>query len=149
MKFKYDEIKKFLENYFKDYSDYAQDVETMHRLNEYWDPEVIAKAYMKLATGEYPIICHNREAWQNFLIEGHRKILETLVPKEIIIDTVEMKAATTLEVQKYDRETKKPICNFDGIGFYKLIIDNNDTLKIVSIDFFCGDPRGFTSLYKI
>lgn len=148
MKKKYTEIKDFMDKYFNDYNAYAQDLETLQRVSDYWDIDIKATAFMKLEKGEYPIKRHNREAWQNFLIDGHRTVLDKMLAKEIVIDPKELKVVAIFEIAKYERQSKKQISSFDGIGLYRLKIDHQDCLKIISIDFFCGDPAGFVNLYK-
>jgi hypothetical protein len=149
MEMKYDQIKEFMVNYCADYSAYAQDLETMPRMDTYWTPNIIVTAYMKLKGGKYPLRFDNRADWQNFLIEGHRKIWETLIPKEIMIDLQEKKAVVMLEIKKYDRSNDKQLCNLDGIGYYKWIVDETDSPQIKSLDFFCGDSGKLASLYNI
>lgn len=148
MRTKYSQIKEFMEKYFNDYNTYAQDADTLHRVSDYWDTNIKTTAYMKLGSGEYPHKHHNREAWQNFLIDGHRTVLDRMVAKEIIIDPEELKVTALFEIEKYERESNKRISAFDGIGLYRLKIDHQGTLKIIGIDFFCGDPAGFANLYK-
>jgi len=148
MKKQYTEIKAFMEKYFADYNAYAQDAETLPQVSDYWDTNIKATAYMKLGMGEYPIKRHNLEAWQKFLIEGHRTVLDRMIAKEIVIDPEELKVVAMFEIEKYDRQSKRPISSFDGIGLYRLKIDHQNALKIISIDFFCGDPAGFANLYK-
>lgn len=145
---KYEEIKSFMENYFKDYSSYAQDAENMPKMDKYWSPNILVTAYMKLKNRDYPLQFKNRHDWQEFLIEGHRKIWEKLIPKEIIIDLETIRATSSLQIKKFDRTNDKQLCDLDGICYYRLIM-NGDAPQIQTLDFFTGDPEIFRQLYEI
>jgi hypothetical protein len=149
MEINYEQIKEYMVNYCTDYSSYAQDTETMPRMDTYWTPDIIVTAYMQLKGGKYPLRFDTRTDWQNFLIEGHRKIWETLIPKEIMIDMNEMKVVVMLQIKKYDRSNKKLLCDLDGIGYYKLTANESHAPQIKTLDFFCGDTGKLTSLYNI
>lgn len=145
----YDKIKEFMDEYFKDYSQYAQDQETMPKMDKYWTPDILVTAYFQLKGGEYPLQFRDRKAWQDFLVEGHLKIWETLIPTEIMIDTTRLMSTSMLKVKKYDRENDKELCNLDGIGYYRLVLNEDNSLQIKSLDFFTGDPGSFAKLYEI
>lgn len=145
---KYEEIKSFMEAYFKDYNSYAQDAETMPQMDKYWDPDIRVTAYMKLKYRDYPLQLKNRKDWQHFLIEGHRKIWENLVPREIIIDLAAMKVTTLLQIKKFDRTNDQQLCDLDGICYYRLNMNGNIP-QIRTLDFFTGDPEMFRQLYAI
>lgn len=149
MKKHYEEIKSFMENYFKDYSAYAQDTETMPQMDRYWTPDILVTAYMKLKGRDYPLQFKNRKNWQNFLIEGHRKIWENLIPKEIMIDLETMKVTSLLQIKKFDRTNDKQLCDLDGICYYRLAVNGDKNPQIKTLDFFTGDQAMFTQLYEI
>ncbi|MCK5059161.1 MAG: hypothetical protein KAT34_21105 [Candidatus Aminicenantes bacterium] len=149
MKIKYEEIKKFMVDYCRDYTSYSQDEETMPKMNMYWHPDLKATAFMKLKGGEYPIKFSNRDEWEIFLIDGHLKIKEELIPKEIMIDMIQMKSGIVLCIRKYNRKDGSLLHEFDGFSYYNLIIDENKSLKMKTIDFYAGDPQTFTGLYNI
>lgn len=149
MKIKYEKIKSFMLDYFKDYSSYAQDTETMPKMDKYWTPDVLVTAYMKLKNCNYPLQFKNRQDWQHFLIEGHRKIWENLIPKEIMIDMDSMRATSLLQIKKFDRTNDMQLCDLDGICYYRLVLTEDNDLQIQTLDFFTGDQAIFTSLYEI
>jgi hypothetical protein len=149
MKIKYEEIKKYMIDYCQDYTSYAQDDETMPKMNKYWHTDIEVTAYMQLKGGEYPLKFHNRGEWQDFLIKGHIKILEELIPVEIMIDMKQLKVGVVLNIKKYDRTTNKLLRSLDGFCYYYLIVDDDNSLKITSLNFYAGNPAVFTSLYDI
>ncbi|MCG8454173.1 MAG: hypothetical protein MI717_13440 [Spirochaetales bacterium] len=145
----YQDIVTFVNDYFRDYSRFAQDEETMPKMDRYWDEDIKVTAYFKLEGGEYPFHMPNRREWQDFLIKGHLTIWENLEPLDIMIDPVRMKTSSMLRVTKFDRKTDKQLFSLDGIGYYSLAGENADSLRITSLDFFTGDARTFAALYTM
>lgn len=145
----YSYFKEFMEQYFRDYSLFAQDEVNMPKMDKYWTEDIQVTAYFQLEGGEYPFRMPDRRTWQDFLIKGHLTIWENLVPLDLMIDTVQLKATSMLKVTKFDRKTDKELVNLDGIGYYTLTQDDAGTLRIKSLDFFTGDAATFTSLYKM
>ncbi|MDC7231899.1 MAG: hypothetical protein PQJ58_01610 [Spirochaetales bacterium] len=143
----YNKFKTFMEQYFKDYSQYAQDAETMPKMDKYWTEDIKVTAYFQLPGGDYPFKMDNRRVWEDFLIKGHLTIWENLSPTDMMIDTVQLKATAMLKVVKFDRKTDKELVNLDGIGYYTLVEKEGGTLQIKSLDFFTGDAGTFASLY--
>jgi hypothetical protein len=135
--------------YFEDYSRYAQDADTMPRMDKYWTEDVLVTAYFQLEGGEYPFRMTTRREWQDFLIKGHLTIWENLQPLDIMVDTVQLKATSLLKVVKYDRKTDKELVNLDGIGYYTLVENDEGNLMIKSLDFFTGDASAFAGLYTM
>jgi len=145
----YDFFRKFMDDYFRDYSSYAQDAETMPKMDKYWTEDIKVTAYFQLPGGEYPFRMYDRREWQDFLIKGHLTIWENLSPTDMMIDTTALKATAMLKVVKFDRKTDKELVNLDGIGYYKLIRTDDGALQIKSLDFFTGDAGTFASLYTM
>lgn len=143
----YNRFKEFMEQYFKDYSQYAQDAETMPKMDKYWTEDIKVTAYFQLPGGEYPFKMENRRVWQDFLIKGHLTIWENLSPTDMMLDTVQLKTCSMLKVVKFDRKTDKELVNLDGIGYYTLVENEDGSLQIKSLDFFTGDAGTFASLY--
>jgi hypothetical protein len=145
----YQRIKQFMEEYFESYSKYAQDEENMPKMDIFWTEDFKTTAYMQLKDDVYPLQFHDRKTWQDFLIEGHLKIIEILKPTDVMIDTEEMKVAAKLLIQKFDRDSGKKLCNLDGLGYYTLKELESGNLILESLDFYCGDPAQLSNLYNI
>lgn len=145
---KQEKIRAFFENYMKDYCRYAQEEETIDHAEKYWDIKIRARAFMKMADGTYPIVCDGRDQWKEYLIKSHIDITEETTIKEMVIDIKDLKAALVLDIRKYDRKTKELKQVFDGLGLYRLT-KQKDKLKILELDFYCGDPGGFTHLHEL
>ncbi len=145
----YNEFKTFMTNYFADYSQYAQDEETMPKMDKYWTEDIKVTAYFQLPGGEYPFKMYDRREWEDFLIKGHLTIWENLSPTDMMLDTVSLKCTAMLKVVKFDRKTDKELVNLDGIGYYTLVKNEDGSLAIKSLDFFTGDAGTFASLYTM
>ena len=143
----YDKFKSFMEEYFDHYSKYAQDAETMPKMDRFWTEDIKVTAYFQLPGGEYPFRMPDRRVWQDFLIKGHLTIWENLTPTDMMIDTKQLKATAMLNVVKFDRKTDKKLIELDGIGYYTLKLNDEGELQIKSLDFFTGDAGTFASLY--
>jgi len=139
----------FMEQYFTDYSQFAQDEASMPLMDKYWTEDVQVTAYFQLEGGEYPFRMTTRREWQDFLIKGHLNIWENLQPIDLMVDTELLKATSMLKVIKFDRKTDKELVNLDGIGYYTLIETDEGILRIKSLDFFTGDASTFTKLYTM
>ncbi len=145
----YDKFMGFMTDYFRDYSQYAQDEETMPKMDKYWTEDIRVTAYFQLKGGEYPFTMPDRPTWQDFLIKGHLTIWENLEPLDVMIDTTSLKATSLLKVTKFDRKTDKQLISLDGIGYYTLAEKGPEGLQIKSLDFFTGDASTFASLYTM
>lgn len=143
----YNKFKEFMEQYFKDYSQYAQDAETMPKMDKYWTEDIKVTAYFQIPGSEYPLYIEGRRDWQDFLIKGHLTVWENLSPHDMMFDTVQLKTSNMLKVIKFDRKTDKELVNLDGIGYYSLIENEDGTLQIKTLDFFTGKPTTFAELY--
>jgi len=149
MNVEYDIFKSFMESYFRDYSQYAQDAETISKMDKYWSEDILVTAYFQLQGGEYPLQFKNRKDWKDFLVKGHLTIWENLIPIDQMFDTVQLKSTSILKVEKFDRKTDKQLSNLDGIGYYTFVKNDDDSIEIKSLDFFTGDPGSFAKLYTL
>lgn len=147
MELTYDNMKKFMEKYCKDYSLYGNDADTMPKMDEYWAPNFVSTAYFTPPDGTYPLVHKSRKEFQEFLINGHKNIKDALEPRDVIIDQKNSKAVILLKIKKENRNTAE-LTEIDGVGIYKLIVDANDTLKIKSLDFFWHAPQKIIKEYK-
>lgn len=146
---KYQSIREFMESYFLSYSSFAQDRENMPKMDVFWTEDFKTTAYMQLKGDVYPLQFHDRRTWQDFLVEGHLKIIEILKPADMMIDVEQLKVAAKLNIQKFDRDSGKKLCDLDGLGYYQLRETTGGGFVLVSLDFYCGDPAQLSSLYNI
>lgn len=145
MKLTYDKMKEFMLGYCKDYSRYANDAETMNKMDKYWDPNFYVTAYFHRKDGTYPVIYKNRKEFQEFLIRTHTIIKDTMIVRDIIIDEKIKKAVILLKIVKTNQEKNKKF-EIDGMGCYQLILDENKRIRIKSLDFFWDAPEKIKNL---
>ena len=148
MKPSYDQLKKFMESYFRAYNDYAQREETMHLMDKFWSDDFVSVAYMQLKGQSYPLRIVGKKAWQDFLIKGHLTVIEDFIPLEYTIDPEQMSCTARLRIKKFALDTQELLTDADGIAFYRLTVTREGKPIIKSLDFYCGDPARFASLYK-
>ncbi|MCU0288717.1 MAG: hypothetical protein MUF15_20270 [Acidobacteria bacterium] len=135
----YEKLKKFITNYCDDYCLYANDEETIHKMNKYWDEDFKAIAYFRRSNGEYPVIYSNRKDFQEFLINSHKIIKDSLKPIDFIIDEKEKKVVTILKIIKTNRITNDKI-EIDGMGCYHIVQTEDENFKITRLDFIWDAP---------
>lgn len=145
MKLTYEKIQEFIENYCKDYSLYANDADTMEKMDEYWLPELTVTAYFHRENGDYPIVYSSRKEFQDFLVKSHQNIIDSMNPREIIIDVKKKKVVIQSVIEKTNRKTKEKIA-IDGMGCYHLEADENNNLKIKGFDFIWDAPSSIKNL---
>lgn len=141
----YEKLKKFITDYCADYCLYANDAETMHKMNRYWSEDFKAIAYFKRSSGEYPIVYSNRKDFQEFLINTHKIVKDSLNPIDFIIDEKTKKVVTILKIIKTNRQTGEKI-EIDGMGCYQLVTAENGNFKITRLDFLWEAPDSIKNL---
>ncbi len=140
MKISYKQIKEFMTEYCKDYSQYANDPETIAKMHKYWAPDLVAKAYFRGKTGDSPIIHNSREQFQNSLIVNHQSFRDMMEPLDLIIDEISAKAVLISKITKTAQNSSETY-EINGMGCYKLQMNTKKTLFIKSIDFFWDAPE--------
>ncbi len=145
MKLTYEKIQEFIKNYCDDYSLYANDAHTIEKLDNYWLPELKVTAYFHREDGEYPVVYSSRKDFQDFLIRSHQNIIDTMNPREIIIDVKKKKVVILSVIEKMNRQTREKIA-IDGMGCYHLAIDERNKIKIKGFDFIWDAPASIKNL---
>lgn len=130
MEFKYDDIVKFMKDYFKTYSAYAQDSKTTHRMHDYYAPdfEII----------HYVAGVNNISGRDKFLrlMSSHPSSHETLTPEDIVVDERRKITVVLLKTEITEKKTGKIVVVQRYLVHYQLALDENNTIKIKKILFF-------------
>ena len=147
MKLTYENMKKFMVKYFKYYNKYSQDLETCYKMKEFWPEKFKATAYYHRKNGPFPIVCSNGTDFLNIIVQMHQKLEEVLTPLDIIIDEKRKKIGATLSIKKKSRKTGEQY-DFTAIAIYQLGLDEENTIKIESLDICVDDPEGITSIWQ-
>lgn len=134
MELTYDNILKWMKEYFETYNSYAQNPETVHRMDKYFAPDMEFFPYVASLKGPEGSV-NNREDFYKILA-GHPSSYETFEPEDIVIDERRGVAVVLLKVQVFDSKTKKVLLRKSYLPWYKLILDENRNFKIKTIRFF-------------
>jgi len=148
MKLKYEDMVTFMQQYCRDYSQWCNDLEAIPKLEQYYTSDFSTKAYMHLQGRPYPFVA-NLDQFKNFIARNHIDILheEKLFPIEILIDERKNKAIMVLKVKKTVKSSSE-VFDFDAIALYQLALDENNSLKIKSLEIITDRPSTLTQWVK-
>lgn len=143
----YENIEIFMDQYFKAYTEYVNDPETIDKLDIYYTADFTSLAYMNTpGTGEYPFVIENRAMWKDFLAKGHQNTKETLSALELNIDERKGKVTAILEVRKENRTTGEK-SQIMGIAIYGIVLESN-TMKFKSLTICIDNPQRIAQTWK-
>ena len=134
MKFTYEDIVKWMEDYFKAYNAYAQNPETVNRMSEYFTPDVRFVPYVSAFGGPERAVTSRDDFFRMFT--GHPSVYEKFEVEDIIVDERRMVAVALLKVALFDSRTDEVLLRKHYLPRYQLLLDHNKTLKISNILFF-------------
>jgi len=138
MELVYDDIVKWMKDYFNVYSNYGQDPKTAHRMNDYFLPDLEFMPYIASLRG--PVTSRD-----DFLrnTTSHPSSYEKLTPEDIAVDERRKVVVALLRLEIIDRKTGEVLVKKSSIAHYQLVLDENKTIKIKKIHFFWQDlPPG-------
>jgi len=126
----YDIIVKYMKDYFKTFNKYGQDPETIHRLDEYYAPDLEFNPYVAgigHTTG--------RDEFYQVLL-SHPSGHEKLTPEEIVVDEIRKIAVVLIKAEISDSHTGEVLVTKRYFVLYPLVLDENGTIKIKKIQLF-------------
>lgn len=138
----YHHVEAFMEDYYIDYNQYAQDAATIDLMDKYWAPEFIHIPYLPIPV--YPVM--DLSAWKSFLVGLHLNFLETLTVQEMSIDTKKLTVVTRAKITFHDRATGNLVVQIDGIGFYNLKVEGKGKLKMTGMKLYLANPEALMAL---
>lgn len=130
MEFTYDAIVKYMKDYFDTFNKYGRDPETIHRLDDYYAPDVEFTPYVA-GIGHTA----SRDEFYGVLL-SHPSGIEKLTPEEIVVDEKQMKAVVLIKAEISDSKTGEVLVTKRYFVLYPLLVDENGTLKIKKIQLF-------------
>ena len=130
MEFTYDNVLKFMKQYFKDYTDYAQDPRTTHRMHDYLAPDF---EFTPFIAGNAKV--SGRDEFLR-LMSSHPSSQESLTPQDIMIDLKKKTIVVLLGAELSDKATGEVLVKKSYHVLYRLILDAQKTIKIKSVLFF-------------
>jgi len=148
MELTYDDIVKWMKDYFKVYSTYGQDPKTAHRMNDYFTPDLRFVPYIAAIGG--PDGGFNSRDEFLHTAESHPSWHETLTPEDITVDERRKVAVVLFKMQVIDSKTETAVVTKSAIAHYQLVLDENNTIKIRKIQFFWEVmPPGIPEFYDL
>lgn len=139
----YEKMKKFMQDYYADFNRYANDAGTIHKMNEYWTPNVKVVTYFQLSGGKAPITFSTRKEFQDFLNSTHSGMKNSLNPLDIVIDEKMKKVVILTKLISTNVKTGDETEIF-GMSCYQLIVDDGGKFKIDSLDLIYDAPDKIT-----
>ena len=148
MELTYDNIEKWLKEYFEVYSTYGQKAETAHRMEEFFAPDLRFIPYIAGIGGPEGGFRSRDEFIRT--AKAHTSWYEKLTPEDITIDEKRNVAVVIFGMQVVDIKKEEVVIRKSAIAHYKLVLDENDTIKIKEIKFFWEVmPPGQKEFYEV
>lgn len=130
MEFTYDTIVKYMKDYFETFNTCGQDPKTIHRLDDYYAPDLKFTPYVAgigHSTG--------RDEFYRILL-SHPSGYEMLTPEEIVVDERRRIAVVLIKAEISDSQTGEGLVTKRYFVLYPLVLDENNTIKIEKIQLF-------------
>ena len=132
MELTYDNMVRFMEEYFPLYSEYGQDPATVHRMKDYYTPDFVFTGYVGFPE---PLVYPSRDAFLAFDL-SHPSTYERLTPEDMTVDERRKVVSVVIKFEFIDRKTGQVLVEERGLTKYQLVMDANDTIKIKQFLFF-------------
>ena len=130
MELKYDTILKFMKDYFDTFNAYGQDPRTIHRLDDYFAPDLEFTPYVAGI-----IHTSGRDEFLRVLL-SHPSGYEKLTPEEIVVDERRKIAVVLIKAEISDSRTQEVLVTKRYFVRYPLALDENNSIKIKKIQLF-------------
>ena len=127
----YNDIVRFMEEYFTAYSEYGQVAETHRVMDKYYAPELSFPDDM--VTG--------REQWYKRCL-AHPAVQDKLTVEHMLVDEKQNEVVALLKTQAIDRTTAEVLVELKFVAFYKIQIDDDKDMKITQVRIFLGGDPG-------
>jgi len=148
MKLTYDDILKWMKEYFEVYSTYGQDSKTADRMNDYFAPDLRFIPYIAPIGGPEGGF-FSRDEFLN-TAKSHSSWYEKLTPVDITVDEKRKVAAVIFGMEIINRKTGEVVVKKSAIAHYELVLDEDNTIKIKTIRFFWEVlPAGVPEFYEL
>lgn len=138
MELTYDNIVKWMKDYLRVYSEYGKEPATVHRMNDYYTPDLEFITYI----GAPSITTTSRDDFLRH-VTPHPSSYERLTPEDITVDERRKVVVVIIKFEAIDRKTGEVLVQERGISQYQLVLDENNAIKIKKVQFFREDlPPG-------
>jgi hypothetical protein len=130
MQVTYDTIVKFIKDYFEIFNKYGQDPKTVHRLDDYYAPDVEFSPYVAGI-----IHTTGRDEFYHVLV-SHPSGYEKLTPEDIVVDERRGVAVVLIKAEISDPRTREVLVRKRYFVRYPLDLDENNSIKIKKVQLF-------------
>jgi hypothetical protein len=134
MKPTYDEIVNWLMEYFAAYNLYAQNIETVQRMSDYFTADVQFVPYVSAFGGPENAVTSRDDFFRMFT--SHPTVYEKFEVEDIAVDERRMVAVALLKVKLFESKTDEVLVGKHYLPKYQLVLDEKGNLKISKIQFF-------------
>lgn len=134
MKPTYAEIVQWMKDYFAAYNLYAQDAATVHRMDEYFAPDLRFMPYMYIFGG--PEAGHHTSEDFYRMLTSHPDDYERFEVLDIFVDVERLVAVAFLIARIYSSKDDELLVQKHYLPLYELALDDQGRLKIKTIRFF-------------
>ena len=122
MSLKYDEIVRFMNEYFPAYSEKGQTAETQHVMDKFYAPDIA------FDDG----VITSREQWYKACL-SHPAIQDKITLEHLIVDEKQQKAGALVRTQAIERATGKVLVEIKMNVLYSLKTDEDKEIKIAHV----------------
>ncbi len=148
MKLTYDDIVKWMTEYFKVYSTYGQDAATADRMKDYFAPDLRFIPYIAGIGGPEGGFFSRDEFIHT--AKSHSAWYEKLTPINLTVDERKKAVVALFGMEVIDRKTGEVAVKKSAIAHYELVLDEDNTIKIKTIRFFWEVlPPGVPEFYDL
>jgi hypothetical protein len=130
MEFTYDTIVKYMKDYFKTFNAYGRDAKTIHKLDDYFAPDL---EFFPFVAGVGHV--KGREEFYRVLL-SHPSGIEKLTPEDIVVDVKKKVAVILIKAEITDARTQELLVKKYYFVLYPLMLDENNTIKIKKLQLF-------------
>jgi hypothetical protein len=130
MELTHDNIVKYMKDYFETFNAYGQNAKTVHRLDDYFAPDLEFSPYVA-GVGHV----NSREEFYHVLC-SHPSGIEKLTPEDIVVDEKQKAVVVLIKAEISDSKTGKLLVQKRYFVLYPLVLDENKTIKIKKIRLF-------------
>lgn len=135
----YDDIIRFMKEYFPAYSEKGQVKETQHVMDKFYAPD--------LAFDEGVIT--SREQWYKACL-SHPAIQDKIALEHLFIDEQQKVAGALVKTQAIERASGKVLLEIKMNVLYSLKVDKNKDIKITSVKVFLeSNPQKAARLMQV
>ncbi|MFH1647244.1 MAG: hypothetical protein ABID71_06145 [Chloroflexota bacterium] len=130
MEFTDDSVLKFMKQYFRDYTDYAQNPGTVQKMHDYFTPDY---EFTPFIAGNATV-----SGRENFLrlMSSHPSSHESLTPDDIMIDLKRRVAVVLLRAELSDSATGEVLVAKSYHVLYRLVTGESGGIRIKKVLFF-------------